>query len=147
MKKRWIVVGIALLGAVGLLYLFSPKRDLEVALGVKRLPGSLKHERVRVDNWTDYLVDSYFEIDPADMRCLLAVRPYEEVVTPSILKTKIRAAPSSKPAGFYFFPEVPRFETKHRWEWEPTPGVADSPRCEISVSEDFSKAYIQYSGG
>lgn len=146
-KKRWIAAGIVLLGAVGWPYLFSPKRDLEVALGVKRLPASLKNEKVRVDSWTDYSADAYFEIDPTDMRRLLTVRPYEEVVVSPILKKKIGEPSPSGPAGFYFFPEVPRFDTKRRWEWEQAPGVDDSPRCEISVSEDFSKAYVHYFGG
>jgi hypothetical protein len=116
-------------------------------LGVKPLPGSLKNEKVRVDSWTDYSADAYFEIDPAEMRRLLTLRPYEEVVIPSILRKKIGERSPSGPAGFYFFPEVPRFEPKHRWEWEQAPWLDDSPRCEISVSEDFSKAYIHYFGG
>ena len=61
---------MALFCVAGWLYLFSPKRDLEVALGMKRLPGSLTNEKVRVDSWQDYSVGAFFEIDPGDMRGL-----------------------------------------------------------------------------
>jgi hypothetical protein len=139
MRKRWIAAGIVLMGIVGL-HLSSPKRDLEVALGVKRLPGSLKHERVRTDSWTDYSVDAYFQIHPEDMRRLLTVRPYAEVQAPRTLEMEIGEFRPPTPASF--FPDVPGFDVKHLLEWQPDPD--GFLRCQIWVSGDFTKAYLHY---
>jgi hypothetical protein len=126
-RKRWIVIGIALVCVAGWLHLSSPKRDLEVALGVKRLPASLTYEKVRVDSWQDYSVDAVFEVEPEDMRRLLAARPYTEVRPP---------LPAS------FFSEVSRFEVKYLFEWQPD--QRDFLRCQLWVSGDFSKACLRY---
>ena len=139
-RRRWVVVGIVLACLAGWLYLTSPKRDLEVALGVKRLPGSLTHEKVRVDSWQDYSVDAFFEADPEDMRRLLAARPYTEFKVPQSLKMEIGEFRPPLPASF--FPDVPRFEVKHVLECQQERD--DFLLCQIWVSGDFSKAYIRY---
>lgn len=125
----------------GWLYLTSPKRDLEVALGAKRLPRSLRQEKVRVDSWQDYSVDAFFEVAPDDLRGLLALRAYSEVEAPKILGLAIGEFRPPLPASY--FSDVPSFEVKHLFEWQPNPN--DFLSCQIWVSGDFTKAYIRYS--
>lgn len=48
-KKPWIALALLSLLMAGIGYCCSPRRDLELALGVKRLPGSLRHEVIVVD--------------------------------------------------------------------------------------------------
>jgi len=140
-RRRRLVVGGGVLACVaGWLHVTSPKRDLEVALGVERLPGSLMHEKVRVDSWQDYSVDGFFEADPEDMRRLLAARPYTEVKVPQSLKMEIGEFRPPLPASS--FPDVPRFEVKHVLECQQE--TDDFLLCQIWVSGDFSKAYIRY---
>lgn len=58
-------------------YLLSPRRDAEVALGLKWLPWSTKSLSISVDAWTDYVVRGYVEVSPADFEKVIQARGYE----------------------------------------------------------------------
>jgi hypothetical protein len=90
MRRVLVAFAILTVTAVGLgaFWFLSPSRDLEVALGVKRLPASVHNVDMKVDAWTDYSVRAYFEIDPKDFERLLGVRSYEQVRT-EILGIKV----------------------------------------------------------
>jgi hypothetical protein len=76
MKWRFWVIGIGLASFV-LLFLFSPRRDAEVALGLKWLPLSTRNLNVSVDAWTDHVVTGYIEVSPSDFEKILNARKYE----------------------------------------------------------------------
>lgn len=74
MKSCFLIVGLAFLIV---LMLGSPRRDAEVALGLKWLPLSARQVHVSVDAWTDYVVRGSLEISPKDFERILSLRPYE----------------------------------------------------------------------
>ena len=78
MKKRFWTIGIGLV-VLMLLILFSPRRDAEVALGLKWLPWSTRNLSVRVSAWTDYVVTGYIELSVADFENIQNARKYERV--------------------------------------------------------------------
>ena len=136
-RRRWIIVAILAVLAAGIIYLLSSRRDLEVALGVKSLPWSLRNAQVRTDGWTDYSVNAYFEIGPDDMRELLKKRPYEEA----------KRLPASAGGNFAriprwsFFPDTEPFEVSQVFELETHEPIFVS---RIWVNEDYTKAYVEY---
>lgn len=69
------ILGVIIVVSVTL-YLSSPRRDVEVALGLRFLPFSIRNIRTSVDVWTDYVVRGYFEIDPRDFERTLTARDY-----------------------------------------------------------------------
>lgn len=80
-KRFWLVViGLAVLT---LLVLFSPRRDAEVALGVKWLPWSARDLNVSVDAWTDYVVTGYLVVSPSDFESIVNSREYERTDHPA----------------------------------------------------------------
>lgn len=137
-RKRWLFVGVFVVLALGMGYLLSSRRDLEVALGTSSLPWSLRNAQVRTDSWTDYSVDAYFEIDPDDMRKLLKNRPYEAAKRlPRQLGGNFAAVP-----GWDYFPEIEPFEVAHVFELERHEPIFVS---RIWLNKDYSKACIRYS--
>lgn len=116
-------------------YALSDRRSLEVALKVDRLPWSVRNEAVRIDNWTDYSVDGYFEADPEDLRQFLTRRPYVEAA-PYAEFGFLRKPP------FDFFPELDPFKVANLFEWEME---EPSAVCRIWTNEEFTKAFVSYS--
>ena len=136
-RKRWVIAGIVALFTGTLFYIFSSRRDLEVALGTDWLPWSLKNAQIRTDAWTDYSVRACFEIDPDDMRELLKKRPYvEERRFPPQFGGNFVHQPS-----WDFFPEVAPFEVTRVFGLETVEPIFTS---RIWVNHDYSRAYVHY---
>lgn len=74
MKSCFLIVGFAFL--IVLIW-SSPRRDAEVALGLKWLPLSARRVHVSVDAWTDYVARGSLEVSPKDFERILSLRPYE----------------------------------------------------------------------
>jgi hypothetical protein len=127
------MIAVAVLAAAR--YALSDRRSLEVALKVDRLPWSVRNEAVRIDSWTDYSVDGYFEADPENLRHFLTRRPYVEAA-PHAEFGFLRKPP------FDFFPELEPFEPGHLFEWEME---EPSASCRIWTNVDFTKAFVSYS--
>ena len=133
-RKRWIWIIIVVTVLTAARYALSDRRSLEVALKVDHLPWSVRNEVVRIDSWTDYSVNGYFEVEPRDLRQFLTRRPYVEA-TPHPEFGFLRKPP------FDFFPELVPFKPGHLFEWEMEEPFAS---CRIWTNEEFTKAYVSY---
>lgn len=71
-----LVLGLAT-AFFAVVYLLSPRRDAEVALGLKWLPWSARNLIVNRDVWTDYVVRGYIEVSPEDFERIIQSRVYE----------------------------------------------------------------------
>lgn len=138
-KRRLVVLAVLAAVGAGFFHMTSDRRDLEVALGVNRVPGSLREVEIKTDIWTDYSVYARFRIKPEDLAQLLSARSYEEVKVPEILGLNIR---QFRPPPSDMFPQSPPVEVMNLFEWE---REAPFARCQIWVNGDLSAGYIQYS--
>ncbi len=78
MKRFLIALILGLVTVIfAVVYLLSPRRDAEVALGLKWLPWSARNLIVNRDVWTDYVVRGYLEISPEDFERIIQSRAYE----------------------------------------------------------------------
>lgn len=126
-------VGVVLLAAAAIAqYAFSARRDLEVALAMKRLPASLHGEHVEVDAWTDYVVRAYFEIAPSDFEKLLAARQYEDRRVEFMGRAITPSAPS--------FPEVDQLVPKYCYAWH----AADGTSCSLWADAEKKRVVLFY---
>jgi hypothetical protein len=80
--RRYLTAFILALIATALLafvYLTSPRRDAEVALGLKSLPWSARNLLVSADAWTDYVVRGYIEVTPEDFESIVSARAFDRM--------------------------------------------------------------------
>jgi len=105
-----------------------------LALGIKNLPPTLKHQAIKVDDWQDYSVRAYFEASVSDMDAILLARPY--TVTPVTAENVawVRANPMQ-----HWLPTVPEFATASYHCW--TNGRAET---QIWLSEKRTQAFVLY---
>jgi hypothetical protein len=115
--------------------LFPASTDLKVALGVERLPASLKRSHVHTQAFQNYVVCAYFEISPHDFETLLSARTYA------------RREPDHKHVGGAWWPEL-AFDAAEMFEWERTVvrGVSTQAvaRCSLYTDAGKTRVYLVY---
>ena len=74
-----LILALMVTAFLALIYLTSPRRDAEVALGLKSLPWSARNLRINTDAWTDYVVRGCIEITPEDFERIVSARAYERM--------------------------------------------------------------------
>ncbi len=123
-----LILGLALTAIFAVVYLFSPRRDAEVALGVRWLPWSARNLIVTRDVWTDYVVRGFIEVAPEDFERLLSSRAYERSDHPEFTL-------SEEP-----LPEGRNLTSAISYYW-----VQGDSRCELKCDETRSWIWFLYS--
>jgi hypothetical protein len=126
-----LVIVSAVLVASGF-HLCSSNRDLEVALGVRKLPSSMREKKVRSSAFTDYSVFAFFRVDPADFASILAARPYKRREFPDGPRNPMKKV----------FPGLPPFDASDVYEWS----TADlQAHCTLWSDAKRSEVFLLYS--
>jgi hypothetical protein len=123
-----LILGLALTAFLAVVYLISPRRDAEVALGLKSLPWSACNLMVSRDVWAGYVVRGYMEVSSEDFEHILSLRAYERSDHPEfpLSEEPLPAGRNMTSAIFY------------RW-------VQGDSRCEMKCDATRSWIWFVYS--